>query len=71
MAAVKRRQRLVEPRALSEEWPDGTFGGVRLVPGRPSEPIRCPRPDPQAAEHRAELVAELDLTRAPQRRDRA
>ncbi|MEU8671405.1 hypothetical protein AB0C71_31475 [Streptomyces anulatus] len=55
---------------LDEQWPDGTFGGVRLVPGVPSDPIRCPRPDPDAAAHVALLVTELDLRRAPIRRPR-
>ncbi|MFJ9982532.1 hypothetical protein ACIQUD_00455 [Streptomyces globisporus] len=55
---------------LDEQWPDGTFGGVRLVPGVPSAPIRCPRPDPDAAAHVALLVKELDLRRAPIRQPR-
>ncbi|MEU0522738.1 hypothetical protein [Streptomyces niveus] len=44
---------------LAEWWPDGTFGGVRTVPGVPSEPIRIPNPDPEASEHVAALVAAL------------
>ncbi|MFE9886259.1 hypothetical protein [Streptomyces scopuliridis] len=55
----------------AEEWPDGTFGGARLVPGQPSEPIRIPRPDPHAAEHVAELVAALHRRRTPPRRKTA
>lgn len=36
--------------ALTEEWPDGTFGGPRPT-------VRTP--DPNAAAHRAELLAAL------------
>ncbi|MFE0243286.1 DUF6011 domain-containing protein [[Kitasatospora] papulosa] len=45
---------------LTEEWPDGTFGGARTVRGTPSRPIRH-YPDPHAAEHVAELSAALSL----------
>lgn len=38
---------------LTEEWPTGTFGGPRPT---------TPTPDPNAAQHRAELEAAL---RAP------
>lgn len=48
---------------LTEWWPDGTFGGVRTVPGVPSTPIRVPNPDPQASDHVAVLVAALDRRR--------
>lgn len=34
----------------AEEWPDGTFGGPRPT---------TPTPDPNAAQHRAELEAAL------------
>ncbi|WP_406420873.1 hypothetical protein [Streptomyces sp. NBC_00842] len=73
MAAVNPAVRQIRDEVslvLDEEWPDGTFGGVRTTRGVPSEPIRCPRPDPHAAAHVAELIAELDLRRGPQRRDR-
>lgn len=45
---------------LTEEWPDGTFGGARTVRGVPSVPVRH-HPDPNAAEHVAELDAALSL----------
>lgn len=37
--------------ALEEEWPDGTYGGVRPPP--------APRPDPAAADHVQELIEAL------------
>ncbi|MFE2940998.1 hypothetical protein ACFXKG_18335 [Streptomyces sp. NPDC059255] len=40
---------------LSEEWPDGTFGGARPVPDAPAAPTRTP--DPDAAAHVAVLEA--------------
>jgi hypothetical protein len=46
-------------RLLAEAIPDGTFGGARtLTRHQPTQPARTP--DPQAAEHYAELAAVLD-----------
>lgn len=73
MAAVNQAVQQIRDEVLlqlDEQWPDGTFGGVRTTPGVPSKPIRCPRPDPHAAKHVAEMIAELGLRRGPQRRDR-
>lgn len=56
--------RLLLDTVLAEWWPDGTFGGARTVPGRPSALV-IPHPDPQAAEHVAVLVAALYRQRKP------
>lgn len=41
---------------LPEDVPDGTFGGARTTPGVPSR-IRISRPDPNAEQHVAEMLA--------------
>ncbi|MFE1539456.1 DUF6011 domain-containing protein [Streptomyces microflavus] len=50
MAAVNRAVAAARDVAelLDEQWPDGTFGGRRYP---------CPRPDPEAADHVAALMA--------------
>ena len=50
-------------RLAAEAVPTGTFGGPRVTVPAPltgAKPHREPPPDPQAARHRAELLAALD-----------
>lgn len=47
-------------RLLAEEIPDGSFGGARPLRPSAAHPIcRDPQPDPQAADHVADLLAAL------------
>ncbi|MCD9194239.1 hypothetical protein [Streptomyces albireticuli] len=52
-------------RLLAEELPTGTFGASRPAQGPPRAPQHPTGPDPQAAEHRAELEAALVGISAP------
>lgn len=55
-------------RLLAEELPDGTFGGARSLEPAAHPTRRDPKtPDPQAAQHRRDLLAALDQRPARRR----